>query len=708
MTITHEDLNSLRDTQFEKLIKALLLSVIGNGVIPFSQGKDGAREAKFVGKAKYPSEKENWDGSWIFQVKYSDTSNGIKQARSTIRNSIANELNKLVDYGYIKDNKCDNYIYITNVPFSGESNRGMHDYIAEQAKLFKIKHFDYWDGEKVMAFLNKYPSVRESFFPTPGFEQIDSGKLDDLTRIFVKPAFYENLKHDLKNNRIITIIGQPHVGKTFLSTYLALDLKADLDLNNIFLVTQIEKLASQPKVNNCVIIFDDLYGDLAFEGIGNNTKVLSSIKAGNFVIITSRNYIFEEAELKEQVLPEMTHAITINQEGTYSDSELMDMLVKHLEEYFPLNNWNKRARQFILQNSSKIIQKIRFPHNIHLFTTILENNTTTIVNLNKKITESKEIELIIQSWLKIQSQENKNILLVLAIGKIQYQKLLNDICEIQWGYSSDQIDNCLRKNTRIVFYDNSIVRFIHPSYKDATLGYMMLASPNIFSNLIINLITNSRFLEKRLVNRSITYKVIEEIDSQQLEKLIANKYLGKNYVEVIWLTLIRRSIKEAIEYFFSLKLERKNIKSKYIASFLASKSFMKDREIQDIINVLFDYRHRSKIVDELIFHFSFGIRNKIRPIISRLDTENSVLDQILRIKLLGAIGSKYPEQVINELSDETMGKSALIRESAYISLNVLSREAGPQIRAIFEKSILIEKNKTNIHRIKRSLKSLNF
>jgi len=96
----------------------LLTCVIGPGITPFSTGKDGAREATFKGAANYPSEAEIWEGHWIFQVKYCDLGLGIKQARDTIKSHINKELKKLEGYEYFKNNKCDNYIFITNGNFS--------------------------------------------------------------------------------------------------------------------------------------------------------------------------------------------------------------------------------------------------------------------------------------------------------------------------------------------------------------------------------------------------------------------------------------------------------------------------------------------------------------------------------------------------------------------------------------------------------------
>lgn len=64
------NLNLLGALEFERMIQALLLKIIGSGVSIFGVGKDGAREATYEGKVPFPSESEQWDGKWIFQAKF--------------------------------------------------------------------------------------------------------------------------------------------------------------------------------------------------------------------------------------------------------------------------------------------------------------------------------------------------------------------------------------------------------------------------------------------------------------------------------------------------------------------------------------------------------------------------------------------------------------------------------------------------------------
>lgn len=220
MHINVESLNNLGDERFETLIKSLLISKIGYGVTPFSIGKDGAREATYFGKANYPSDAEQWEGQWIFQVKFSDISLGIKSARNRIKSYINTELKKLEDYEYFKLNKCDNYIFITNVPFSGQAKVGLHDYINEKKSKYKLSNFSYWDGEKITHLINVDQQIRSTYFPLKGFNYIDKNQHTKISEVFVPPKEFNQLKKMLLNIQNETIIFKhPSFRKTIYDYY---------------------------------------------------------------------------------------------------------------------------------------------------------------------------------------------------------------------------------------------------------------------------------------------------------------------------------------------------------------------------------------------------------------------------------------------------------------------------------------------------------
>lgn len=156
------DLNQLGSDKFEQLVQSLLKGIIGPGTITFGAGKDGAREAVYQGKAPYPSVNENWEGNWIFQVKFHETQLGIEKARTSTRREIRSELEKIVrKYAH----PCDNYIFVTNVPLSGVYQSGDHDFIQSDIKpqFPSIKNIHIWGADEIYRFLDQYQSIRSAF-----------------------------------------------------------------------------------------------------------------------------------------------------------------------------------------------------------------------------------------------------------------------------------------------------------------------------------------------------------------------------------------------------------------------------------------------------------------------------------------------------------------------------------------------------------------
>lgn len=157
------NLNALGDEEFERMCQGLLQQVIGPGVSIFGTGKDGAREATYEGKAPYPSDKDSWDGKWIFQVKFHDTDHiGIDKARKQIIPDLKKELEKITKkYKY----KCDNYIFITNVSLTPVFQTGIKDKIDNEViPLYndEIK-IDVWGAEEVSRFLDEHTGIRTSY-----------------------------------------------------------------------------------------------------------------------------------------------------------------------------------------------------------------------------------------------------------------------------------------------------------------------------------------------------------------------------------------------------------------------------------------------------------------------------------------------------------------------------------------------------------------
>jgi hypothetical protein len=221
-----------------------------------------------------------------------------------------------------------------------------------------------------------------------------------------------------------------------MSLFLAAEIFDEKQLSNILFIPIIDELKAIPKVTNSIIVFDDLYGDINYDSIGRKKKIINSLSKENYVIITSRDYIYNEAEKNTETFDISESHINITQEGAFTNQNLELILKKHLDIKLELSREIENAYTYIIKNSSFVISQLRYPHNIQLFTTLVDSLTTNKLILQTKISQAKKIEEVIQSWVIPQEESNKRILLALSIGKIQNMDVLTMICHINWGYTN--------------------------------------------------------------------------------------------------------------------------------------------------------------------------------------------------------------------------------------------------------------------------------
>ncbi len=152
------------------MCQALVNEVIGPGTVSMSKGPDGGRDATFHGKAPYPSTADQWDGDWIFQVKYHDTRLlGLAPSRRRLLEDVKTELEKIS----INQRKCDNFILITNVPLSSVADRGTQDTLTQDIiprHKGKVEHVQVWGAGEVCRFLDRFQDIRRTYsdFLLPG------------------------------------------------------------------------------------------------------------------------------------------------------------------------------------------------------------------------------------------------------------------------------------------------------------------------------------------------------------------------------------------------------------------------------------------------------------------------------------------------------------------------------------------------------------
>ena len=136
MKYAYEDLSP---EQFENLIVFLCQQLLGISVQGFSKGKDGGRDAKFVGTADiFPSKSEPWKGTVIIQAKHTNGYNK-KFSESDFfsitgeSNIIAEEIPKIKK---LKDNnQVDHYMLFSNRGLGANVESEIRAYISTECGL---------------------------------------------------------------------------------------------------------------------------------------------------------------------------------------------------------------------------------------------------------------------------------------------------------------------------------------------------------------------------------------------------------------------------------------------------------------------------------------------------------------------------------------------------------------------------------------------
>lgn len=165
------DLSGLSPQTFEHLVNAIAMRVLGAGATGFGPGSDGGRDGLFEGRAPYPSNTEQWNGTWFIQSKFHPP-HLSKDHNQWLVEQVKSELDAFnnPDSGRTPPTI---WILATNIDPSGTPETGSHDKIrnlVEQRLPSVGKRMSIWGGEKIKAWLAQYRDIAERYthLLTPG------------------------------------------------------------------------------------------------------------------------------------------------------------------------------------------------------------------------------------------------------------------------------------------------------------------------------------------------------------------------------------------------------------------------------------------------------------------------------------------------------------------------------------------------------------
>lgn len=182
MKYAYEDLSS---EQFEKLIVFLCQKLLGISVQGFSQGRDGGRDAKFVGTAElHPSKTAPWVGTTIIQAKHTNGYNRdflesdffSPTRQTTVLGEEIPRIKKLR-----KEQQLDHYMLFANRRLAGNAETKIRSHLAKECGIPEESIF-LCGVEQLETWLKTFPDVSK----LADFDPLDSPLIfspDDLAEI---------------------------------------------------------------------------------------------------------------------------------------------------------------------------------------------------------------------------------------------------------------------------------------------------------------------------------------------------------------------------------------------------------------------------------------------------------------------------------------------------------------------------------------------
>lgn len=241
-----------------------------------------------------------------------------------------------------------------------------------------------------------------------------------IKEVFVKPRNkYKKAKNRLLKHGLVIISGPPHIGKTSMALYLAMDVCEKKFVNDIFKLRHFDKeidekllLLYKQDTYNCIII-DDVFGSRYKPNfdVGNKFDQLQKFTdKGNLIILTTDRQLLKEAicntkfgEMKEEYI--YSHfVVELEQEQVKKDfpyKSLMEILKRHLTYELKAGNITKEQEKIAIDHRKEICSRLKFPNNykqfvkVHLKEVTMKNKG---ISLRQEVERACNIEEAVKKW----------------------------------------------------------------------------------------------------------------------------------------------------------------------------------------------------------------------------------------------------------------------------------------------------------------------
>lgn len=159
------ELNRLDSRNFQHLVQALALRVLGPEARIYGDGPDGARDATFQMSLTVTDPNAVWDGYGIIQIKFRQTSRRGAKDVTWLCSELRKEMKKFAKREKLTKPKY--YIIATNLYLSSVAEKGGKDLVdkvlQEHGTVQGVQDWRIWDGDQIERFLDGHPDIRQTY-----------------------------------------------------------------------------------------------------------------------------------------------------------------------------------------------------------------------------------------------------------------------------------------------------------------------------------------------------------------------------------------------------------------------------------------------------------------------------------------------------------------------------------------------------------------
>jgi hypothetical protein len=340
------ELHTLGWRAFQDLCAAVLRTVWGQTAQAFADSNDAGRDGAFYGIWREPlgttGLREFPEGPFVLQCKHT------KRAGSTLSESVLeDEFGKVP--ALVARGLCRSYVLMTNARVTGNAE----EKIRNRLRAAGVEHPHVLGGQWVCDTIAAHRELRLFVPRVYGLGDL-SQILDerayaqasvlmaaarDQVATFVITEPYRKAARALQDHGFALLLGEPAVGKSVIALMLALAAADNWGCLTVKARTAGELVDRwNPNEPSQFFWVDDAFGavrheeQLTQEWARSMRHVMAAIGKGTRVVLTSRNYIYEEArsQLKEYAYPRLREQqVLVNVEDLTAD-ERRQILYNHV------------------------------------------------------------------------------------------------------------------------------------------------------------------------------------------------------------------------------------------------------------------------------------------------------------------------------------------------------------------------------------------